>query len=283
MKRFARLFADLDASTSTLAKLTALARYYSQAPSADAAWATYFLAGGKPRQVVPSRLLREIVLRACGLDDWLLAECYLAVGDFSETVSLVLPPPTLDDDAGLAEWIEQRLAPLRGAEPALVEERLRAYWDRLGTRERFLLGKLIGGAFRVGVSRLLVQRALAVHAGVDAKTVAQRMMGYTDGTVMPTAERFAALIDAAAVHSRSGQPYPFFLAHQFSDTPATLGDVHDWMIEWKYDGIRAQVVRHDDGVAVWSRGEELITERFPEIAAVGRALPGFTHRSSIRP
>ena len=273
MKRFARLYAELDATTSTSDKLVALTRYYAQAPAADAAWATYFLAGGKPRQVVPSRLLAQIALRASGLDAWLFEECHLAVGDFSETVSLVLPPPTLDDDVGLAQWVEQRLAPLRGAEPALVEEKLRDYWDRLGTRERLLLGKLISGAFRVGVSRLLVQRALAAHAGIDAKTIAQRMMGYTDGSVAPTAQGFAALIDAAAAHRGGGQPYPFFLAHQLNAEPATLGKVDDWMIEWKYDGIRAQVVRHDGLAWVWSRGEDLITERFPEIAAAGRALP----------
>ena len=174
MKRFARLYAELDATTSTREKLAALARYYAQAPAADAAWATYFLAGGKPRAVVPSRLLREIALRASGLDEWLLEECYLAVGDFSETVALVLPPPTRGDDTGLAQWVEQRLAPLRGERPAVIEARLRDYWDMLDTRERFLLGKLIGGAFRVGVSRLLVQRALAAHAGIDAKTVAHR-------------------------------------------------------------------------------------------------------------
>lgn len=273
MKLFARLYAELDATTATGAKLAALERYYAQAPAADAAWATYFLAGGKPRQVVPSRLLREIATRASGLDDWLLEECYLAVGDFSETVSLVLPPPTLDDATGLAEWVEQRLAPLRGAEPALIEQKLREYWDRLDTAGRFLLGKLIGGAFRVGVSRLLVQRALANHGGIDVKTVAQRMMGYTDGTVAPTAERFAGLIDAAQAHRRDGQPFPFFLAHQLAAVPATLGSIADWMVEWKYDGIRAQVVRHENGTWVWSRGEELITERFPEVAAVGMALP----------
>ncbi|HVY05419.1 MAG TPA: ATP-dependent DNA ligase [Burkholderiales bacterium] len=276
MKRFARLYGELDATTSTSAKLAALERYYAQAPAADAAWATYFLSGGKPRQVVPSRLLRDSVLRASGLDDWMLEECYLAVGDFSETVSLVLPPPTLEDDTGLAEWVEQRLAPLRGADAALIEDKLREYWDRLGTAERFLLGKLIGGAFRVGVSKLLVQRALASHSGVDAKTVAQRMMGYTDGNTAPTAERFAGLIDAADSRRESGQPYPFFLAHQLGAAPATLGDIAQWMVEWKYDGIRAQVVRHNEGTWIWSRGEELVTDRFPEIAAVGAALPAGT-------
>ncbi|MBC8007091.1 MAG: ATP-dependent DNA ligase [Prolixibacteraceae bacterium] len=273
MKLFARLYAELDATTSTRDKLAALERYYSHAPAADAAWATYFLAGGKPRQVVPSRLLRDIALRASGLDDWLLEECYLAVGDFAETVALILPPAVLDDDKGLAEWVEQRLAPLRGAAPAVIEERLRGYWNMLGTAERFLLGKLISGAFRVGVSRLLVQRALAKHADIDAKTVAQRMMGYTDGTVAPTAGTFASLIDTADSHRANGQPYPFFLAHQLNEEPASLGEIRDWMVEWKYDGIRSQVIRHDEAVWVWSRGEELITDRFPEIAAAGLGLP----------
>lgn len=273
MKRFARLYAELDASTSTRGKLDALRRYYDEAPAADAAWATYFLAGGKPRQVVPSRLLREIAQRAAGIDDWLFEECYQAVGDMAETISLVLPPPQGEDHAGLAEWVEGRLAPLRGAQPAVIESRLREFWDALGVRERFLLGKLIGGGFRVGVSRLLVQRALAQHSGVDVKTIAQRMMGYTDGSVMPDAARFVALVDAAPVHRATGQPYPFFLAHQLNGSPAVLGDPADWLAEWKYDGIRAQVMHHGGEVWIWSRGEELVTDRFPEVAGIGRALP----------
>ncbi|HEX7811356.1 MAG TPA: ATP-dependent DNA ligase [Burkholderiales bacterium] len=276
MKRFARLYAELDATTSTRDKLAALKRYFDGAPAADAAWAVYFLAGGKPRQVVPSRLLREAAIRASGLDEWMFEECYQAVGDIAETVALVLPAPAGEDDTGLAAWVEQRLAPLRGATPALIEQRLREFWDVLGTRERFLLGKLIGGGFRVGVSRLLVQRALAAHSGVEARTIAQRMMGYTDGNSAPTSARFLALVDATASNRNSGQPYPFFLAHQLNDPPATLGDIGRWMVEWKYDGIRAQVVRHGDAVWIWSRGEELITDRFPEIEAVGLAIPDGT-------
>lgn len=275
MKRFARLYAELDATTSTRGKLEALKRYYADAPAADAAWATYFLAGGKPRQLVPTRLLREVALRVARLEDWLFEECYQAVGDFSETIALVLPPPASQDDAGLAHWIEQRLTPLRGAAPDVIEASLRACWDVLAPRERFLMGKLIGGGFRVGVSRLLVQRALAEHHGVDAKQVAQRMMGYTDARTAPTPQAFAALVDASSAH-RAGQPYPFFLAHQLAGPPASLGDPVQWLVEWKFDGIRAQVVRHGDGVWVWSRGEELVTDRFPEIEAVGRALPDGT-------
>src|SRR5689334_10184235 len=277
MKRFARLYAELDRTTSTREKLAALRRYYAQAPAQDAAWATYFLAGGKPRQMVPSKLLREVVLRASGLEDWMFEECYQAVGDMAETIALVLPAPQSHDQSGLAYWIEQRLAPLRGADPITIEQRLREYWNMLGTQERFLLGKLLGGSFRVGVSRLLVQRALAEHSGIDVKTLAQRMMGYTDAAAAPTPERFAALLDAASTLHTRGQPYPFFLAHQLNEPPGqALGDVRGWLVEWKYDGIRAQLIRHDASTSVWSRGEELITDRFPEIAAVGRALPADT-------
>jgi DNA ligase-1 len=113
---------------------------------------------------------------------------------------------------------------------------------------------------------------LAEHGGIDPKLVAQRMMGYTDGRVAPTAQAYAALVDAAPVH-RAGQPYPFFLAHQLTDPPQSLGDPRDWLVEWKYDGIRAQLVRHGGEVWIWSRGEELITDRFPEVAEAGRALP----------
>src|SRR5690606_35599565 len=110
-------------------------------------------------------------------------------------------------------------------------------------------------------------------SGVDVKTIAQRMMGYTDGSVMPDAARFVALVDAAPVHRATGQPYPFFLAHQLNGSPAVLGDPADWLAEWKYDGIRAQVMHHGGEVWIWSRGEELVTDRFPEVAGIGRALP----------
>lgn len=274
MRRFARLYRELDSTTSTRNKLSAMTRYLSQAPAADAAWAVYFLAGGKPRQLVPKRLMSETVLHISGLPAWLFEECRLQAGDFAETVADVLPDPLQTDDTGLAAWMEQRLIPLRNKAPAEAEALLGGYWMSLDWEGRFLLTKLVGGAFRVGVSRLLVQRALAEHSGIDPKTIAQRMMGYIDGKAAPTAERYLGLVDSADAHRGRGQPYPFFLAHALTAPAETLGYVSDWLAEWKYDGIRAQIVRHDD-VAVWSRGEELVTERFPEAEAVGTALgPG---------
>ena len=278
MKRFGRLFAELDQSTSTLAKVEALKRYFAEAAPADAAWAVYFLAGGKPRQVVPNAVLWTLACQRAGIDDWLFDACYQAVGDFAETVAHVLPPPSTESDLGLAEWVEQRLLNLRDLAPEEQATRVGAYWDELDTAGRFLLNKLIGGSFRVGVSKLLVQRGLAEQAGVDAKLVAQRMMGYTDGRTSPSAARYSQLTSSADVGPLDiGQPYPFFLAHQL-DLPhagfdATLGAPDDWIVEWKYDGIRAQVVKRAGHVWIWSRGEELVTERFPEIVTLASALP----------
>jgi len=281
MKRFARLFAELDQSTATLAKVDALKRYFVDAAPRDAAWAVYFLAGGKPRQVVPSGVLWAIACRKAGIDDWLFDACYQAVGDFAETVAHVLPPPEHESDLGLADWVEERLLTLRGLAPEEQALRIASYWDELDTAGRFLLNKLIGGSFRVGVSKLLVQRALAEGAQVDAKLVAQRMMGYTDGRVAPSAERYRHLTASAEAGPLDvGQPYPFFLAHQL-DAPVAefatrLASPAGWIVEWKYDGIRAQVVRRGSQVWIWSRGEELVTERFPEIVEAVRPLPDGT-------
>ena len=281
MHRFAELYQALDASTATQDKVAALRRYFQAAPAADAAWAVYFLAGGKPRQVLPTALLRETACQRAGVDAWLFDECYQAVGDLAETIAHVLPPPTGSDDAGLATWVEERLLPLRGLAPAEQALRLNAAWDVLDAPSRFLLGKLISGGFRVGVSKLLVQRALAEHAGLDAKLMAQRLVGWTDARSTPSGERFTALLAPPGSEAApSGQPYPFFLAHALqaplADFDALLGPPGDWLVEWKYDGIRAQVVKRAGQVWVWSRGEELITERFPEVVQQAAAWPDGT-------
>ena len=172
-------------------------------------------------------------------------------------------------------------------EPAAAQAALIGYWDELEASGRFLLLKLIGGGFRVGVSRLLVTRALAEVAGLDAKLVAERMMGYTDAKHRPSAEAYLALIepagavtDGVATPRSTGQPYPFFLAHALQapveDFDRLLGSPGRWQVEWKYDGIRAQLVRRGDDLWIWSRGEDLVTERFPELNEIKGTLPAGT-------
>jgi DNA ligase-1 len=277
MEAFARLYAELDATTSTNAKLDALKRYFAAAVPADAAWAAYFLAGGRPRQSVSARVLRQMAVERAGIDEWLFEECYQAVGDLAETIAHVLPPARELTSAGLAVWIEQRLLPLRGLPPEEAGLRLAGFWDELDWSGRFLLVKLIGGGFRVGVSRLSVIRALAEVAGVEAKTVAQRIVGYTGTGNMPSAASFSALIAAGLDGvADAGQPYPFFLAHQLNDPPDTLGPVDEWLVEWKWDGIRGQLVKRSGALWLWSRGEDLVTERFPELRRLEARIPDGT-------
>ena len=285
MRRFAALYTALDGTTSTNEKLEALIAYFSAAEPEDAAWASYFLSGGKPRQSVPTRLLTEFARERAGLPEWLFDESYQAVGDLAETIAHILPPAQRTSELGLAQWIEERVLTLRGLEPGELRTRLLSYWDELDWSERFLLTKLIGGGFRVGVARQLVVRALADVAGVDHKRIAQRMVGWTDSQQAPGAARYLRLIapettddeNAATPHeSDLGLPYPFFLAHPLQADPATLGAPSEWVIEWKWDGIRAQLVKRGGRVWLWSRGEDLITDRFPELASLGAALPDGT-------
>ena len=283
MKAFAELYANLDATTSSNAKLAALQAYVLKAPPEDAAWAVYFLSGGRPRQLVPTRLLRDMATEASGIEPWLFEESYQSVGDLAETISLLLPESTYTSEDGLAVWLEEKLLPLRGLSPQELAERLPALWAQLDQPSLMVCIKLITGSFRVGVSKLLVTRALAAMAGLDSKRVAQRLVGYTDLSNRPTPQGYLKLIAAESSDEhaqRGGQPYPFFLAHGLSQPveqfDALLGSPADWQVEWKWDGIRAQVVKREGRLWVWSRGEELVTDRFPELHSLVSGLPDGT-------
>ncbi|WP_236196153.1 ATP-dependent DNA ligase [Pseudomonas glycinae] len=283
MKDFAGLYAELDATTSSNAKLAAMQTYFAQAQPQDAAWAVYFLSGGRPRQLVPVRILRDLAVEMSGLAPWLFEESYQAVGDLAETISLVLPEHPYTSEAGLAEWIEDKLLPLRGETPEYLARQLPALWAQLDRPSLMLCIKLITGSFRVGVSKLLVTRALASMAGLDSKRVAQRLVGYTDLSNRPNAAAYLKLIapESSEEHAqRGGQPYPFVLAHALAQPVETfealLGPPSNWQVEWKWDGIRAQVVKRDGKLWVWSRGEELVTERFPEFDTLLHGLPDGT-------
>ncbi|GFZ60198.1 ATP-dependent DNA ligase [Pseudomonas amygdali pv. eriobotryae] len=283
MKAFAELYAKLDATTSSNAKLAAMRDYFEKAVAEDAAWAVYFLSGGRPRQLVPTRVLREQAMTLANLPEWLFEESYQAVGDLAETLSLLLPQADHSNDEGLATWMEDKLLPLRGLPPEELAERLPMFWSQLDRSSLMVCIKLITGSFRVGVSKLLVTRALAALADIDSKRVAQRLVGYTDLSHRPSAERYLKLIapESEDEHAqRGGQPYPFFLAHSLQQ-PADqfeelLGAAENWQVEWKWDGIRAQLVKRDGRLWIWSRGEELVTDRFPELHSLAQCLPDGT-------
>lgn len=277
MRAFAELYAALDETTRTSVKQAALERYFAAAPPADAAWALYFLSGRKPRQVIGTRKLSAWAIEAAAIPEWLFSECYDAVGDFAETVALLLPDQLTDDerrtpDDGLAFWIEERLLPLRAADEATQRAGLLAAWAELDRPQRFLWNKLITGGFRVGVAQRLVTRALSGVSGLPDTVIAHRLMG--DWT--PSAAWYLALLAPETADADVSRPYPFCLAHPLEGDPAQLGDPADWQAEWKWDGIRAQVIRRAGQTFVWSRGEEVISETFPELVAMGDALPAGT-------
>ncbi|WP_349972112.1 ATP-dependent DNA ligase [Pseudomonas caspiana] len=283
MKAFAELYSRLDATTSSNAKLAAMRDYFAKVPPQDAAWAVYFLSGGRPRQLVPTKLLREQAMTLGKLPEWLFEESYQAVGDLAETLALLLPEAEHDSDEGLAVWMEDKLLPLRGLPPEELAERLPIFWGQLDRVSLMVCIKLITGSFRVGVSKLLVTRALAAMADIDSKRVAQRLVGYTDLSHRPSAEGFLKLIAAESddEHAqRGGQPYPFFLAHALQQPvdqfESLLGPAENWQVEWKWDGIRAQLVKREGRLWIWSRGEELVTDRFPELYSLVQSLPDGT-------
>jgi DNA ligase-1 len=277
MRAFADLYAELDASTSTLHKVDALVAYLRAAGDADAAWAVHFLAGGRPRRLVPTKVFREAACQAAGIPEWLFEESYQAVGDLAETIAHLLPSPVSDDDEGLSSWMRERLLPLRGLDADATRQALWRCWDRLDARARLVMNKLITGGFRVGVSRQLVVRAIARAHSLDEKVVAQRLIGWADADEGPSPAGYRALVapaeEAAGTGERAGHPYPFFLAHPLQQEPQSLGERGDWLVEWKWDGIRAQLVRRAGSAWLWSRGEELVTDRFPEVAAAAAGLP----------
>jgi len=270
MHRFAALYAELDRTASTLAKREAIASYLRDAPAGDAAWAVYVLGGGKLRRLATSTELRQALAASTGYADWLIDESYEQVGDLAETIALMLP----EGDGSLADeplqtWMEQRLPALAKLESADRIAQLQAWWRALRPAQVFLLNKLITGSLRVGVSHRLVVQAIAQWSNQPTDLIAHRM----SGTWKPSAEALTALTRAAGDDEHlADRPYPFFLASPIEHEVETLGDMSEWMAEWKWDGIRAQLMRRDGKIGLWSRGEERLDGRFPEIELAGAAL-----------
>ena len=274
MHRFATLFDAIDRTTSTNAKVAAMADYFADAPREDAAWAVFFLTGRRLKRLVPSAAIQEWTLAATGLPSWLLSECWSVVGDGAEIAALVLDqlPAAPSEDLPLSKWVEERILPLKTLSPEMQQTRVTEWWRRLDRLQRFMLLKLLTGEFRVGVSQTLVVRAIARAAALPATTIAARLMGEW----APSADWFSSVLSHERTEDDRSRPYPFCLASPLDEAPDTLGSPEAWLIEWKWDGIRAQLVKRDARVHLWSRGEELITHRFPEIAAAATNLPDGT-------
>lgn len=286
MKRFAALYQELDRSTATLDKRAALVAYFRDAPPRDAVWALYLLAGGKissaRRKIAGVAELRAWAAVASGTPPWLLDASYDQVGDLAETLALLMPDPEPDPDSnsgrdspgrasperGLADWIEEVLLPAANRDETERRDIIVPAWRSLPFDQRLVFNKMLTGALRVGVSQRMVQQALAEMSGVPIARIAQRMLG----TWTPSPAFLRDLLSTEALPGDRQQPYPFFLASPLEGEPDKLGPIDDWLIEWKWDGIRAQLIRRHGEVALWSRGEERLDGRFPEVEAAAHAL-----------
>lgn len=269
MRRFLELFETLDATTSTKAKVNALKSYFDQVPPDDAAWALFFLSGNRLKRVVSSRKISEWCLERVGLPDWLFDECYASVGDTAETVALLLPSTPIEQRPSLrlSEWMEKRILPLSKMEEGEQKRFVNQWWDELSGNEKFILNKILTGSFRVGVSALLTLRGLSLSLKVPTTDLALRL----SGDWQPSAAFFESLPHKSSIQTLN--PYPFYLASPLGTNFEALGNPEDWLAEWKWDGIRAQAIGREEGIAIWSRGHELISTAFPEIIEDLQHLP----------
>lgn len=271
MKLFAELFLNLDQTNKTNECIEALRHYFERATDKDKLWAIYLLSGKKIKRQVNHRHLRTWAMEISGLPQWLFEESYHSVGDLSETIALVLPMPVLHTDKSLSDWIQEiENNSLRSEEERKIF--LLNAWNSLEPGERFAFNKLITGAFRIGVSQKMIINALSELTGLSSNLLSHRIAGNWH----PDEITFQQLIFEDRIHTDISQPYPFFLAYPVEGEVEDLGEPDQWQAEWKWDGIRGQIIKRKGELFVWSRGEELITEKFPEFQSLKNILPDGT-------
>jgi DNA ligase-1 len=274
MQAFSELYEELDTTTSTNLKVAAMVCYFKSAPPADAAWAAYILSGRRLKRFIGPALLYRWLIEECGLPQWLVEESRATVGDLAETIALLTESggnggARAAPEVSLSAWIDERLLPLRSADELRQRAAIVNWWHTLPYRESFLVNKLLTGELRVGVSELLVTRALSEILPMPRADVARRLMG----NWFPSAEFWESLLSGEAPAQDPSAPYPFFLASSLEGDPATLGERDQWQAEWKWDGIRSQLIRRHGDCFIWSRAEDLVTTRFPEVTAAASQLP----------
>ena len=270
MDAFSRLYQTLDQTTSTNAKVAAMVAYFDVASPRDAAWAVYFLSGRRLKRLVGSARMREWLIDLSELPPWLVEDTYASVGDLAETIALLLAQAgAARESPSLADWVEERLLPLRKLEAEEQRPIVTAWWLGQSYEACYIVTKLLTGSLRVGVSQTLLARAVAEHAGLERAVVLHRLMGEWTAS----ADFWEALVGEDDGSESLSRPYPFCLAAPLEAEPGTLGDPCAWLAEWKWDGIRSQLVHRGGETFLWSRGEELIGERFPEIVEIADHLP----------
>jgi len=273
VRAFADLYDAIDRTTATQGKVAALVAFFRDATPADSAWAVSFLVGRRPKRLIKSADLRAWAAAAAGVPDWLFEESYAQAGDLAETISLLVPESDQEtEDQSLHYWVTEQLLPLGRMDAPLQRAALAAIWRSLRGSSRFVFNKLITGAFRMGVSDGLLVRALSQVSGVSSDAISHRLMGQWQ----PSGEWYQRLMHPDTDDADWSRPYPFYLAYPLEQDLPSIGEASQWQVEWKWDGIRAQLVRRRGKTLLWSRGEELLAGRFPEVEQTAEFLPDGT-------
>ena len=281
MKAFAQLFTSLDETNKTNEKVKVLKNYFNCVPDTDKMHMLALFSGRKPKRQINATQFRTWAIEASNIPAWLFEESYHVVGDLAETVALLLPDHGNSSSKTLTEWIGEINA-LNNLPEVEKHDWLTRSWAMLDAQERFVFNKILTGSFRVGVSQNLVIKALADVAELDAATITHRMMG----NWMPETYLYEELVHTDTALEDVSRPYPFFLAYPVQETSekqkspeamqTLLGNAHEWQAEWKWDGIRAQLIKREGEIFIWSRGEDLATDKFPELHALLHHLPDGT-------
>ncbi len=271
MRQFTELFLQLDQTNKTKDKTEFLKAYFLEAPDEDKLWALALFTHKRPKRNVKTAQLREWCREVSGVAEWMFEECYHTVGDLAETISLLLPKTQIGSDQSLSAVI-QLLLDMKNLSDEEKKAVIIGQWRKLNQEGRFVFNKLITGGFRVGVSQNLITQAIADAYGMEKTEIAHRIMGNWS----PIHTTFQRLILSESQEDDLSRPYPFCLAHPLESEIEMLGKPEDWLIEWKWDGIRGQLIQRAGEVYIWSRGEELITDRFPELADAALSLPAGT-------
>jgi DNA ligase-1 len=274
MKRFTQLFQNIDSTTSTNSKVEALQSYFQEEEPANAVWALYLLLGKTRKRIVTSHVLRHVFLSISDIPEWLFKDCYAQVGDSAEVIALLLRDVKLEGESAssipLHQWMEQISPKVKDSDTdEEVRDLIVSWWANLEVTEVFVLNKILTGAFRMGVSDKLVIKGLAAASGIPEAVLAHRLMGDFE----PTVPFFKQLISEEGAETSPSQPYPFFLASPLDEDKFSTETMVDWLAEWKWDGIRAQIIKRQGEIFIWSRGEDLITQQFPEFEEYFLALP----------
>lgn len=271
MKDFSILIKSLEQTTQTNKKVKSLVEFFQNADEKDKVWAIALFTHKRPKRQVNTRQLREWVIDSSGLPDWLFEESYHVVGDLAETLALVYPSGQQQNQESLDYWINY-LYGLKDQEDEEKKQRIIAAWQQLNTDEKFIFNKLITGGFRIGVSKNLIIKALSSYTEESSEVISHRLMGNWD----PFETDFQTLVLDERPNENASKPYPFYLAYPVEKEIESLGNVAEWSAEWKWDGIRSQLIKRNGEWFLWSRGEELITDKFPEFGEVIDQLPDGT-------